>query len=340
MPDDRRGESHRVTETDDERDGRLDGPPRFVIAENKNQRDQHERDDRRLRRVAGGLLHLVNFQNRLAGHAHVQAADFLLRLGHELAQARHGEGIRLLVNGARGHEVDVRGLGEGDVDFALRLLTAAEKRGDARRGRRALPLQAVAGLREDAPQRRQRLDQGRGPGIFLALAVADLPVHQVKQGHEIVRAAELLQERAVIAQRLSHLAQVIFRHEEQRLRAEHLQVALIDHVHEEVRLCFQLRAQPLDELPVLFLVLALDHDHEFVRQHELFFILEKILVVLLVAAHEVVAAGIKLQMPRRERGVPDAEGEERDLRKEKPARVTHHGVREAVQQARANLFPA
>ena len=75
-------------------------------------------------------------------------------------------------------------------------------------------------------QRGQRLDHRRGLGVLLAAGIEELAVHQREERGEIVGAAEFLEERPVVMERPAHLAQIFFRHEEQRLRAEHFQVEI------------------------------------------------------------------------------------------------------------------
>src|SRR6185436_38348 len=122
-----------------------------------------------------------------------------------------------------------------------------------------------------------------------------------------------------------------------RFRPEHFQVALVNDVPEQVRLRFEARAEPLDELPVLFLVLAFDHDDEFIGQGKLFFEAKEILVILLVPADEVVPARIELKMLDR---VVNAEGCEQHLRIEKPARISDHGIGQSSEEFRRQVFPS
>ena len=83
-------------------------------------------------------------------------------------------------------------------------------------------------------------------------------------------------------------------HEQQRLGAQHLEVALVEDVVEQIGLRLQLGAQPLHELAVLLRVLALDHHHQVVLRRKLLLEAQKVLVVFLVGAHQVVAAGVEL----------------------------------------------
>ena len=62
---------------------------------------------------------------------------------------------------------------------------------------------------------------------------------------------------------------------------------------EEIGFGLQLGAQPLHELPVLLGVLALDHHHQVVLRRELLLEPEEVLMVLLVGAHQVVAARVE-----------------------------------------------
>ena len=65
--------------------------------------------------------------------------------------------------------------------------------------------------------------------------------------------------------------QIVFRHEQQRLAAHHRQVALVKNVGEQVGFRLQLRAEPLDELPVFFEVLAFHDHHQIVLLRKFLF---------------------------------------------------------------------
>ena len=108
------------------------------------------------------------------------------------------------------------------------------------------------------------------------------------------------------------------------------EVALVKNVREEVRLRLELRAESFDELPVLVLAVALDDDHEVVLAGELLLKLEKVLMILLVRADQVVAAGAELQPVER---VEQADDEQQHLRIEERARVQIHRIRQPGEEA-------
>ena len=274
------------------------------------------------------LVHLVEFEHRLAGDARVHAADLALRFRDQFAQPHHGVGVLLLRARVRRDEKEPA-MVERDVNLLVRLRAVAKQRRHARRRWRARSQHRIRRLLEDAPQRRQRGHERIILGIGLALGRAELRVHELEQRRQIRRHRELLHERLELRQRFAQLQQILFRHEQQRLRTHQLQVALVKNIGEQVRLRLEPRPEPLDELPVLLRPLALDDHDEIVLAGELLFEIEKIAVVLFVRAHQVIAARGKIQPQRRVRHARD---EQQHLRPQKPARMPLHRPRQRRQQ--------
>ena len=229
----------------------------------------------------------------------------------------------------RGDEIHLSAA-EGDIHLALRRRPAAEERAHARRRRFPRPLQALPSLAHDALQRRQRAEHGFVLRVRRLLRREELLVQDAEQRDEVGRLREVLDERLVVLHLLRQLHEVGLRHEEQRLGAHQLEVALVENIREQVRLRLEFRAEPLDELPVLVLPIALDDDHEVVLAGELLLKLEEVLVILLVRADEVVAAGAELQPVER---VEQADHEQQHLRIEERARVQIHRVRQPGEEA-------
>ena len=241
VPHRQRGEAHRVGDAHQQAERRLQRPSRRVIPIDEDQRHRDQRQHRRLRRVLLRLIHLIHLQHRLARHAHVQARHLRLRFRDQFAEALHRVRPLGFRRGLRRRQVNAP-VAERDVLRLLRLPAAIEQRVDPGRRRHARSIQARRRLIKNPLQRRQRPHQRQVLGIRLLARRADLRVHQIHQRHQVRRAGELLKERLEINQRLLHLPQVVVRHEEQRLAPQHLQVALVEDMREEVRLRLQLRA--------------------------------------------------------------------------------------------------
>ncbi len=153
-----------------------------------------------------------------------------------------------------------------------------------------------------------------------------------KNDVEICRLRELLDEREIIVELGLDGGQIVRRDEKQRLGSQHRKVLLVKNVEEQVGLRRHFHGKPFDKLPVFLHVPAL-HDHgEFVAlMRELLLKREKILVILQVRPHEVVLVHVELQ----ERdGDGDARQEQRQLRPDKPARMTAYRRGQPRQQPR------
>jgi hypothetical protein len=260
------------------------------------------------------LRHFVHLQHRLARQPDVQPRHLMLGLLDQLPHSLHGPPVEVLAQRVRRHEVDAP-LVEGNVHLVLfLLLPPLEQRRDTRRWRPAGAPQRIRRLCHDPHQGRQRLDQRLVLLVVLAFGRAKLGVHQVEERDQIGRLGELHQERTILRERLPQPLQFLFGQEQQRLRSHQLQVALVKHAREQIRLPIQLGPQPFHELPVLLPVFALDHDHEVVLIRELLLELQVVFVVLLLAAHEVIAAREEFQfLPRdqvacREENAPHHQG--------------------------------
>src|SRR4051794_5860027 len=90
-------------------------------------------------------------------------------------------------------------------------------------------------LSHDTIERRQRVDQVFRLGGILMFGGAKLCVDEVEQRNQIRRARELLDERLEVLKFFPQVGQIIFRNEQQRLCAEHLQVALEKNIFVEIR---------------------------------------------------------------------------------------------------------
>ena len=336
MADGQRRKAQRVAQADDQAERRLDRPAGLLVAVDEDQRAEHQRHDGGHGGVLLRLRHFVQLQHRFPGQADVEARHLRLRFLHQLPQAHHRGAVQLLVGRLAGHQVNAS-LVEGDVNLLLRFFPRIEQRRDARRRRRARAAQAGRGLRDDAFQRRQRFDQGFVFGVGLLLGRAELRADHVEERHEVRRAGKLREERPEILQLLAQPGQVLVGNEQERLGAQHLEVALVEHVVEHLRLGLELGPQPLHKLAVLLGVLALDHHHQVILGRELLLEPQKVLVVVLVGAHQVAAAGVELQAFD---GVKDAEREQHQLRIEEQAPMPEDHARQPRQASRhQTVFP-
>ena len=187
-------------------------------------------------------------------------------------------------------------------------------------------------MRDNPFERRQGLNQRFVLGVLFAFGRSELLVYQSEQRIEVGRPGKVLDERTIIAQRLEQVPQVLFGKKQQRLVAQHRHVVVVDDVGEDVRLRLQAGAQALDELAVLFHVLALHHRHQLVLRNELLFVAKVVLVIFLVRTHQIVPAGVKLQ-PRFYRRHEDGNNKQQHLGIKIEPRITVNGIREPAQDA-------
>ena len=155
-------------------------------------------------------------------------------------------------------------------------------------------------------------------------------VHHFEERHKICRVRKLLNKRAILAERPQQFAQVFLRHKQQRLRPEHLQVALEEYVLEQFRFRLELCSETLHELAVLLRILALNHHHEIVLFWKFLFELKEILVITLLRTDEVVAARVELEVFNR---VPDGADKEKNLGVEEPARIPNDRPRQDCERS-------
>ena len=127
VADGQRRKRHRVGQTDHQADRRFDRPPRFTVAVDENERDEHQRHDRGHGCVVLRLRHFIILQHRLAGNAHIDSRHFGLCLRHQLAQPLHGLVVQLFAQRAGRGDVDST-VGEGHIDLLLSLLPGVEQR--------------------------------------------------------------------------------------------------------------------------------------------------------------------------------------------------------------------
>ena len=107
---------------------------------------------------------------------------------------------------------------------------------------------------------------------------------------------------------------------------------LVKDVVEQIGFRRHFRREPLDELPVFLRVVAFHDRHEVVALlRKLLLQREKIPVIFQVVTDQIVAVRVKLQ---KRDGGNDADKNQRDLRPEKPARMTNHRRRQFAQQPR------
>ena len=271
------------------------------------------------------LRHFILFQHRLARDADIQARHFRLGFGHELAQPADCVPVQIPGQRMGVHQEDPA-LGKGDVGLLLGFIPRVEQRRDARRRRGARALQAGRGLGYNPLQRGQGVGQGFRLRVRLAFGRAKLGVDHVKQRNQIRGARELFDERAEVLELFLQAGEVVFRHKQQRLCAHHLQITLVKNIRIQIGFHrflgtrpnrqenfggFKFRAQPFHKLPVPFLVLAFHHHHEIVLLGELLLERQKIVLIPLVRADQVVPVHVELEKFDR---VEDAEDEQNRLR--------------------------
>ena len=111
---------------------------------------------------------------------------------------------------------------------------------------------------------------------------------------------------------------------------QHLQIALVDYVGEQIRFGFQPRSEPLDELTIFLHQFAFHHHHQIVLRRKLFLKLQEILMILLVRTDEVIATGVELKFFDRE---SNAEQKNQNLRIQEKPRPRANRPGQAAQQS-------
>ena len=159
---------------------------------------------------------------------------------------------------------------------------------------------------------------------------SELPVDHRKERVQIGRGRKPFDERPEPAQGLLQIQQGWFVQEEQRLLAQHREVALEKDVGEKVRLRQYARSQPFDELPVFLRILTFDDGHDILLGAEFAAQFEEEPVIALVGADQVVTTGAELEVLL---AVNDAHHRQHELGPDEPARVAHNCLRHRPQQA-------
>ena len=133
---------------------------------------------------------------------------------------------------------------------------------------------------------------------------------------------ELFDEGSEAAEGLQHFLQVALRHKEQRLAPHQGQVALVEHIGEQVGgrslggFPIEAGSQSFHKLTVLLRVIAFYDGDQIVLTRKLAFHFQEVPMVSLVRTDEVVPVHAEFQSSD---GVPDANGCEEELRRDEPS---------------------
>ena len=177
---------------------------------------------------------------------------------------------------------------EGDVLGPFRLGTGPEQGIHTGGGGYSGAIHAFTAAADDPLQSRKRSDQGIIGGVGGSVGRADLYADLMEDLRQVGGLGELFDEGSEAAEGLEHFLQVAFRHKEQRLPSHQGQVALVEHIGEQVGgrslggFPIEAGSQSFHKLTVLLRVIAFHDGHQIVLTGKLAFHFQEVPMVFLV----------------------------------------------------------